>query len=74
MEKTVEYVVVMPEEIIFDYDPEVTPTEWDAYVSLTDDEVDEWMSDNVRTKNTESLTWWRAENGFISYEHVQVFA
>lgn len=75
-----EYGFIMPDEIIYDYDPEVTPTEWDAYLDLTEEEVNEWIGENMWVRIysdydctgkafTTDITWHRNPSGLISYVH-----
>ena len=73
-----EYGFILPEDILFDYDPE--EGEWGAYTSLTDEEIREWVMDNMWVsiysdydctgrEFTTSITWHRNPSGLISYIH-----
>lgn len=79
-ETWVDYGFILPEDIIFDFDPDVTPTEWDAYLDLTDEEINEWIRDNMEVNIysaydctggafTRWIDWHRNPCGLISYQH-----
>lgn len=79
-ESWVDYGYILPGDIVFDFDPDVTPTEWDAYLDLTDEEVNEWIEENVVVRIysdydctgrafTTSVDWHRNPCGLISYQH-----
>ena len=73
-----EYGFILPEDILFDYDPEVG--EWETYLSLTEAEVNEWIGENMFVRIysdydctgrpfTTGITWHRNPCGLISYQH-----
>lgn len=70
---------ILPPDIIYDYDTEIQ-TEWDAYLDLTDSEINEWINDNMEVRIfsdydctgkpfTVSINWHRNPCGLISYVH-----
>ena len=74
------YGFILPSEIVYDFDPEATPTEWDAYLDLTDEEINEWIGENMFVRIfsdydctgrpfTTGITWHRNPCGLISYVH-----
>lgn len=73
-----DYGFILPEDIVYDYDPEVG--EWGTYLDLTEQEVNEWISEHMFVRIfsdydctgkpfTVCVNWHRNPCGLISYVH-----
>lgn len=69
---------ILPEDIVHDYDTETG--EWATYLDLTEQEINEWIGDNMFVRIfsdydctgrpfTVDITWHRNPCGLISYVH-----